>query len=272
NVKSIEASLKEAKDNLSKTSIYAPLDGTISKLNIEKGERVVGTSQFAGTEIMRISNLNEMEVKVEVNENDIIRVHLNDTSLIEVDAYPNRKFKGIVTSIANSSNSTSTSTSVDQVTNFDVKIRILSESYKDLINPLQSHLSPFRPGMSATVDIQTKKVYNVLSVPVQAVTTRADTTINKSEKKKTIVTDNQTELVDTKVKTNSVDEFVFVYNDGKVIQQKVKTGIQDNNYIEIHEGLKEKQEIVTSPYKAVSKDLKNGDKVKKINKSDLFKK
>ncbi|NVO02596.1 MAG: efflux RND transporter periplasmic adaptor subunit [Bacteroidetes bacterium] len=272
-VKSTAASLKEASDNLTKTSIFAPVSGTISKLSVEKGERVVGTSQFAGTEIMRIANLNEMEVNVSVNENDIVRVHLGDTALIEVDAYLNRKFKGIVTEMANSANTTGTS--ADQVTNFEVKIRILRESYLDLVSTKNPNLSPFRPGMSATVDIQTKTVYNVLTVPIQAVTTRDDTT-NVMDKKPMNEEGNGDENASTekkkdeKKKSSEMKEYVFMYVDGKVKMQKVKTGIQDNTYIQILEGLKEKQEIIAAPYRAISKQLKNGDAVKKVDKKELF--
>jgi HlyD family secretion protein len=272
-VRSYQASVKEASDNLKKTTIYAPVDGTISKLSIEKGERVVGTSQFAGTEIMRIANLSEMEVSVSVNENDIVRVGLGDTALVEVDAYLNRKFKGIVTEIANSANVTGTST--DQVTNFDVKIRILRESYEDLIPKDKPNLSPFRPGMSATVDIQTETVFNVFSVPIQSVTTRQDTT-EKTEKKvgddqQTTVKEGDQEIIKVKdKKADLVDEYVFVYNDGKVIMRKVKAGIQDNMYIQILEGLKDGDEVVSAPYTAITRKLKDGDKVDKVDKKDLF--
>jgi HlyD family secretion protein len=174
NIKNAEATLKEARTNLSRTSIFSPVDGKVSKLNVEKGERVVGTAQMTGTEIMTIANLNEMEVSVDVNENDIVRIELHDTADIEVDAYLDKKFKGIVTEVANSANTIGTS--ADQVTNFTVKIRILRESYMDLIPKDKPDYSPFRPGMSAAVDIQTSKAFNVISVPVQAVTTREDTT------------------------------------------------------------------------------------------------
>jgi len=282
NVVSAEASLKEAKDNLTKTSVYAPVSGTISILNVEKGERVVGTSQFSGTEMMRIANLNEMEVNVSVNENDIVRVKLGDTASIDVDAYLNRKFKGIVTEISNSANnvtSTTSSTSIDQVTNFDVKIRILRSSYTDLLSKTDSTYSPFRPGMSATVDIQTKTVVNALAIPIQAVTTREDTTTaadkTKTKKKETASNsgaDDREQLVTNKDlhKEGETEEFVFLYVDGVVKKQKVKTGIQDNNYIQILDGLTEKQEVITAPYKAISKLLKDGDKVKKVDKKDLY--
>lgn len=265
-VKSAEASVKESAENLYKTTIYAPVSGTISKLNVEKGERVAGASQFsAGTEILRIANLTMMEVIVSVNENDIVRVSLNDTALVEVDSYLNKKFKGIVTSIATSANVSGLS--ADQVTNFDVKIRMLPESYGDLLPKGSSNVSPFRPGMSATVDIQTETALNVLTVPIQSVTAREDST--KMEKK-----DNEKESKEAEeVKRNEpVQEYVFLVKGGTVSLQKVKTGIQDNTYIQITSGLKAGDEVVSGPYRAVSKSLKNGDKVEVVDKADLFKK
>jgi len=268
NVKNAEAGVKESKENLSKTSIYAPVAGTVSKLNIEKGERVAGASQFgSGTEILRIANLLTMEVKVSVNENDIVRVALNDTALVEVDAYLNRKFKGIVTEISTSANTVGVS--ADQVTNFDVKIRLLLDSYKDLITAIKPNDSPFRPGMSATVDIQTASRINVLTLPIQAITSRADTTKTaapKVEKKAEQTQDSEK----TKKKVEVVQEYVFMYDNGIAKIMKVKTGIQDNMYIQIIEGLKEGQEIITAPYRAVSKKLKDGDKVKKVEAKDLY--
>lgn len=272
-VTSYEASVKEASDNLKKTSIYAPVDGTISLLSVEKGERVVGTSQFAGTEIMRIANLSEMEVEVSVNENDIVRVSLGDTALVEVDAYLNRKFKGIVTEIANSANVSGTVTT-DQVTNFKVKIRILRESYDDLIPADRPDQSPFRPGMSATVDIQTETRRNVLSVPIQSVTTREDTTKKEEAKKEgepEVATEGDHQVLKVKDKKGeAVPEYVFVYRDGKVVQQKVKSGIQDNTYIQILEGLQEGDEVVSAPYTAITRKLKDGQKVEKVDKKELF--
>jgi len=267
NVKNAEAGVKESKENLSKTSIYAPVGGTISKLNLEKGERVAGASQFgSGTEILRIANLQTMEVNVSVNENDIVRVTLNDTALVEVDAYQNRKFKGIVTEISTSANTVGVS--ADQVTNFDVKIRILPDSYKDLIKADKPNDSPFRPGMSATVDIRTESVVNVLTLPIQAVTTRADTTkaAPKMEEKEQPEQDD----ANAKKKVEVVQEYVFLYDKGVAKMLKVKTGIQDNTYIQILEGLKEGQEIITAPYRAVSKKLKDGDKVTKVETKDLY--
>jgi HlyD family secretion protein len=267
NVKSAEAGVKESKENLSKTSIYAPVAGTVSKLNIEKGERVAGASQFgSGSEILRIANLQTMEVNVSVNENDIVRVTLNDTAFVEVDAYQNRKFKGIVTEISTSANTVGVS--ADQVTNFDVKIRILPESYKDLIAADKPNDSPFRPGMSANVDIRTESVVNVLTLPIQAVTTRADSaqTAVKADSKE----GNTENTDDTKKKIEVVQEYVFAYDNGIARMLKVKTGIQDNTFIQIIEGLKEGQEIITAPYRAVSKKLKDGDKVKKVDVKDLY--
>ena len=259
-VVSTEASLKEANENLQKTSIYAPIGGTISKLNVELGERVVGTMQMTGTEILRIANLNVMEVMVEVNENDIVHVSLGDTALIEVDAYLNQKFKGSVTEVANSA-STNGIVATDQITSFVVKIRILPESYKHLIPKNDSLYYPFRPGMSATVDIQTETHKNVLSVPIQAVTTRVDTL-------KTSV-----ELVGEKTNNTNDDEIkelVFVYQNDSVYQRQVTTSIQDNNYIEILTGIKEGESVVTAPYSLISKKLKDKMKVLKVEKDKLF--
>ncbi len=265
-VKSSKAKLSEAEENLNRTTIYAPNSGTVAKLSVQVGERVTGASQFsAGTEIMRIANLNILEVNVEVNENDIVKIAMNDTALIEVDAYLNRKFKGIVTEIATSANTTGVS--ADQVTNFDVKIRMLKSSYADLIRPKNLIPSPFRPGMSATVEIQTKRADNVLAVPIQAVTTRADSTgrmksvLEKREEKKT---QKGTQLL------KKTKEYVFLYEKGVAKLQRVKTGIQNNMYIEITKGVKEGQEVITAPYRLVSKTLKNGEKVKKVNKKELF--
>lgn len=211
-----------------------------------------------------------MEVKADVGENDIIRIHLNDTTLVEIDAYSPRKFKGIVTEIANSPNESLTST--EQVTNFAVKIRILRESYADLIPSDHPEYSPFRPGMSATVEIQTKKVSNVVSVPIKAVTTR-DTTIRASDK---AVIRKSDDTPDVKVvATNNTDEtpvkeIVFVNDNGIAKMHVVKTGIQDNNFIEILEGIKVGDEIITDPYQAVSKKLVDGDKIKVVPQNQLF--
>ncbi len=272
-VKSSEAGLKRAKEDLTRTAIFAPNDGTVSKLSVEKGERVTGASQFSsGTEIMRIANLNEMEAQVEVNENDIVRVKLSDTALIEADAYLNRKFKGIVTEIATSANSTGTS--VDQVTNFNVKIHILKDSYKDLLDPVRPDFSPFRPGMTTTVEIQTETAKDALSIPIQAVTTRVakdslDKYNAKNVKEKTDG-DDKMEIVGSMKKTGEIQECVFILENGTAKKVNVKSGIQDNTYIQILSGLKEGQEIISGPYSAISKNLKDKDKVKKVDKKDLF--
>lgn len=265
-VKSAEASVKEAGENLYKTSIYAPVSGTISKLNVEKGERVAGASQFsAGTEILRIANLAVMEVIVSVNENDIIRVAINDTALVEVDSYLNRKFKGVITQIATSANVTGLS--ADQVTNFDVKIRMLPESYSDLKVKGQATASPFRPGMSATVDIQTESLYNILTVPIQAVTTRQD-----SLKPGAKAGGEEKAPAGEAATFETIQEYVFVKEGGEAKLRKVKTGIQDNTYIHITEGLSEGEEVITGPYRVVSKTLKDGDKIKVVERSELFEK
>lgn len=258
-VNSAEASLREANENLTRTAIYSPNEGIVSRLSVEKGERVTGASQFSsGTEIMRIADLDRMEVNVEVNENDIVRVSLNDTCIIEVDAYLNRKFRGVVTEIATSANITGIS--ADQVTNFEVKILILKESYNDLIEGSSEIRSPFRPGMSATVDIQTETAFDVLTVPIQAVTTRSDSTlsIDKEEDEQSMETSDE------------IKEYVFLYTNEKASLREVKTGIQDSRYIEVLEGLSESDEVITGPYRAVSKNLKDGDPVKKVEKEDLY--
>jgi HlyD family secretion protein len=254
-IKSSQASLKESRENLNKTNIYAPVDGTVSKLSKEKGERVVGTNMMEGTEIMRLANLNEMEVSVDVSESDIVRVSRGDTAEIEIDAYLGRKFKGVVTEVANSA-SVSGVQSTDQVTNYTVKARILRESYQDLLEGKSADFSPFRPGMSTTIDIITNRVASVLSVPIAAVTTR-DTL--KSDSKKV------TEVTNAKVK-----ECVFVVVDGKVKMKFVKTGIQDNMNIQILEGITADDKVVTSPFRAISKTLKDGDIVKVVAKEELF--
>lgn len=277
NVKSSNAALQEAQKNLTRTTIFSPVNGTISKLSVEKGERVVGTSQMPGTEIMTIANLNEMEVNVDVNENDIVRVGMGDSADIEVDAYIGRKFRGVVTSIANSANVSGAL--VDQVTNFEVKIRILQDSYKDLVNEKQPLLSPFRPGMSATVEIRTKIAGNILSVPIQAVTSRTakDSLEAESSDKKDMEDDGEmrsgNEDRDRKALTESKEEIkecVFVHENGKAKLVYVKTGIQDNNHIEITSGLQENTEVITAPYSQVSKLLKNGAEVIVVEEKELY--
>ncbi len=259
-VKSAEAGVAEARDNLSKTTLFAPIDGTVSRLNSEIGERVVGTSQMTGTEIMRIANLNVMEVKVNVNENDIVRVSEGDTAFIQVDAFFGENFRGSVTSIANSA--AGEAVGADQVTNFEVRIRILPDSYEYLLREDRPHLSPFRPGMSATVDIQTQKAYQTLSVPIQAVAARESSSGSKSA-------DNQDED-DAPAAVSGLGEYVFLFVDGVATQQKVKTGIQDTQFIQILEGLEEGQEIITGPFRIVSRELSDGDQVVRVGRQELF--
>ncbi len=240
NVKSAQATLKEAEENLVKTNIYAPMSGTISKLSVEIGERVVGTTQMAGTEMLRIADLSQMEVLVDVNEIDIIRLTAKDTAIIEVDAYPNRKFKGMVTQVANSSKNSGTVTT-DQVTNFEVKVIILPESYADL---MKKDAIPFRPGMSASVSIQTEKKEGITMIPLQSITTRKG-------------------LLDSLDTAENTLQQVFVYDpeSGTVKVTCVETGIQDMSNIEITKGLPLECQIVTAPYSAISKDLLDGSKV-----------
>ena len=252
NVQSASATVNEAKDNLGRTTIYAPADGTISVLNVELGERVLGTQQMAGTEILRVANLNNMEVEVDVNENDIVKIKVGDEAKVEVDAYLKKQFKGVVTSISNSASSTLTA---DQVTNFKVKVRILKESYQDLLEGKPATYSPFRPGMTATVDIITKTKANVLAVPISSVVVKTDTTAVKTfkvedEDEKKATPKNEKKL-----------ECVFVKVGDKAKIRIIKTGIQDDTNIEVLTGLKKGDVVITGPYSTVSKDLNSGDKV-----------
>ena len=265
-VEQSDAVVKEAGANLAKTTIYAPVDGVISKLSIELGDRILGTSQMAGTEIMRISNLSSMEVSVDVNESDINRVTVGDLAEIEVDAFQNQKFKGEVTEIASSSSIVGTST--DQVTNFTVKVRIIPESYAKLVRPDSANPSPFRPGLSATVDIQTEQ-YTGIAVPIQSVTTREkkkEVNVSEGDVKPTSAKEEKDELKDA----DPIKEHVFVYSAGKVKQVLVTTGIQDDMYILIKSGLKGGEEVVSLPFTAISKTLKDSAIVEKVEKEKLF--
>jgi HlyD family secretion protein len=280
NVQSAEAALRDAAENLRKTTIYAPSNGTISKLSVELGERVVGTSQMAGTELLRIANLNNMEVRVNVNENDIVRVSLGDTAIIDVDAYAysGRKFKGIVTEIANTANGlagagSAASTSTDAVTEFEVKIRVLRSSYQDLINPKNKKSFPLRPGMTASVEIITERKSNVLSVPIAAVTTRADDSGKPAGTENPENAEQPAEQPNANAPKRASDkpqEVVFVRKGDKAEMRKVKTGISDFENIEIKEGLKEGEEIVSGPFLVVSKRIKNGELIapKKADKNE----
>jgi HlyD family secretion protein len=264
NVQSASATVKEAKDNLGRTTIYSPSNGTISMLNVELGERVLGTQQMTGTEILRVANLNNMEVEVDVNENDIVKISIGDSTNIQVDAYLKKVFKGIVTSI---SNSASTTTTADQVTNFKVKVRILKDSYQDLLEGKPETYSPFRPGMTATVDIMTKRKEKVIGIPISSVVVKSDTTATK----KVVVSDEKDENK-VKQKSDKKLECVFVKVGDKAKIRIVKTGIQDDTNIEILSGLQKGDEVIVGPYITVSKDLNSGDKVKIAEKKGVEKK
>jgi len=268
--KSAESSLSQSQENLTKTKIYSPITGTVSKLNVEKGEKVVGTNQFAGTELMSIADLTKMEVKVEVNENDIVNVEKSDTAIIQIDAYQKRKFRGMVTEIASSANVSGTST--DQVTNFNVKILLLEESYKDLLIS-QLHKYPFLPGMSATVEIRTKTRHNVFSIPIQAVTTRASNGNSKKVNNEPVADVEGTNKSADKVALKEPEQFevVFVKRKDLARQVKVKTGIQDNTNIEITQGLNSDDEIIVAPYGLISKTLKDSTAIEAVKIDDLYK-
>lgn len=256
-VASSQANYKEISTNLHRTTILAPTSGIVSKLNVEKGERVVGTIQMTGTEMMRIANFNSMEVQVEVSENDILRVSLGDTAEIEVDAYLDKKFKGIVTEMASSASNTGSGMEAqltsDQVTNFIVKIRIFQDSYANL----EDKRMPFRPGMSASVDINTNTERDVVAIPIQAVTTR-----EKDGEKK------DSSAVKKSFSNDEINEVVFVYEADTTRLVTVKTGIQDNEYIQVLVGLKIGDEVITGPYSTVSRKLKNGMPVERKKKNE----
>ena len=246
NVQSVEANVQQSSKNYGRTSVYAPTEGVITGLVSKKGERVVGTAQMAGTEMMRISDLSKMEVRVDVNENDIVRIKLGDTAGIEVDAYQGKKFKGVVTQVANSAKNSLVQSATDQVTKFEVKVLILPESYEELMKENQGRL-PFRPGMSASVHIYTKVENNVLAVPVTSVTMK-EKSDNSGEK----------------------EEVVFLVVDNKIVKKAVKTSIQDIKYIKISEGIKEGETVVALPYEAINYQLKEGDLVQIVDKEALF--
>lgn len=260
-VKSAMASLRETEEQLRKTSIYAPMSGTVTRLLVEKGERVVGSQLMTGTEMMRISDLSKMEALVEVNENDIIRVKMHDTALIEIDAFLDEEFRGIVTEIANSAKLQGMGT--DQVTNFEVKILILHESYTHLVTENGKH--PFLPGMSSTSEIMTRTRSNVLSVPIQSITAKNDSVLRKEMDEAydslMLDSDENKELV----------EIAYVVQTDKVLVKEVKTGIQDNMYIEITRGLSEKDNVVVAPYSAITRKLEHETPVEITKRENLFK-
>jgi HlyD family secretion protein len=245
-MQSAAATVTEATDNLARTTIYSPMRGTISKLDVELGERVVGTQQMAGTEILRVANLSNMEVEVDVNENDIVKVSVGDSTIVEVDAYLKREFKGVVTQI---SNSAITGLSADQVTNFKVKVRILESSYSDLREGKPENFSPFRPGMTATVDIITRKKNDVVGIPISAIVIKIDTSTTTAASKTPVISDEKFEAV-------------FVKDGNMAKLRVITTGIQDNQNIEVLTGLKVGETVITGPYNTVTKTLKDGDEVK----------
>ena len=273
-VQSVQAQLNRANKDIGRTLITSPMDGVISLLAIKKGERVAGNSFNVGTEMMRVADMRRFEVRVDVGENDIPKVKIGDTAIVEVDAYTSRKFKGIVYKIANpSTGNTLTANATAEVTNYKVHIRLLPESYNDLVVPGKSF--PFRPGMTASADIQTRSKYNVLSVPLNAVTTR-DSKEDQKEKKDDKKSDGKVAQVEkTEQKSvssdDTIEEVVFVLQaDNKVKKVKVKTAIQDLNNIEVTEGLKEGDKVITGPYSIVSKMLKDGNLVTVVEKDKLF--
>ncbi len=254
------ANVNEAQQSLQRTTIYSPMTGIVSKLFVKKGERVVGTAQMAGTEIMRVADMSKMKVDVEVGENDIQKVKYGDTANVEVEAYPSRVFKGVVVKISQSSTATglqqSISSLTDQVTNYTVSVELLTESYQDLLS-LNTGNFPFRPGMSASVEILTRHQLQVVSVPINAVTTREEET-------------NEEEV---KLKDDKIKEYVFVVNENnKTTLKEVKTGVQDNLHIEIISGLKEGDKVVIAPFSAIARTLKKDTKVKVVPKKELFEK
>jgi HlyD family secretion protein len=263
-VKSSEASVKESRENVRRTSVIAPMKGIVSKLNVKQGERVLGTNQMQGTEMLRIADLRKMEVRVNVNENDIVRVHLGDSVNIDVDAYAsdNKRFKGIVTNIANTAKD---KLSADAITEFEVRILILSSSYDDLAK--KGNKYPFRPGMTASVEILTNRKENVMSVPLAAVTTRNPKDLEADKAKEgqdgpPPSSSNRAE--DEKATTKKVEDkiVVFVNENGTAKMVEVKTGISDYDNIEIITGVKDSTEVITGPFLAVSKRLKEGDKIR----------
>lgn len=260
-LKSAQARVSDARENLRLTSLTAPMSGIVSKLPVELGETVLGTSQFQGTEVMRIADLSKMEVKVDVNENDIIRVSVGDTTIIDVDSYSylDKTFKGIVTHIANTAND---KISADAVTEFEVRIQILNSSYQDLIKDGGSRY-PFRPGMTASVDIITEVKQDILTVPLSSVTTRSE----KDERRRG--GDDDDKDSDEQSDDEEVKEVVFVVSEeGKAVKTEVKTGISDFDRIEITSGIEEGTEVISGPFLAVSKRLKDGEDVEPKRKRE----
>ncbi|HRX95020.1 MAG TPA: efflux RND transporter periplasmic adaptor subunit, partial [Chitinophagaceae bacterium] len=271
NVQSTQVGLSKANKDLSRTVLTAPMDGVISSLQVKQGERVAGNSFNIGTEMMTVADMSVLEVRVDVGENDIVKVSIGDSADVEVDAYNNRKFKGIVTKIASSTKSSSTLASTNDVTNYEVRIRLIKDSYQDLA----SKTFPFRPGMNASADIKTRRVENILAVPINAVNARvkgSDKSIADKKKEETEGREDEDQR-SSLAYDDELEEVVFVLKaDGTVEKRVVRSGIQDITYIEILSGLKEGEEVVSDPYSAISKTLKNGTKVKVVPREKLFEK
>jgi len=270
-VQSTQVGLNKANKDLSRTILTAPMDGVISSLKIKKGERVAGNSFSLGTEMMTVADMSLLEVRVDVGENDIVKINIGDSADVEVDAYNNRKFKGIVTKIASSTKTSIASSVSNDVTNYEVRIRLDKSSYQDLA----SVTFPFRPGMSASAEIRTRKVENVLSVPIAAVNARvkgSDKSMEEKRNEEKAIKDEDA-VAATGNNNDELEEVVFLLQkDGTVKKAVVRSGIQDINYIEVMSGLKEGEEVVIGPYTAISKNLKDGMKVKVVPKDKLFEK
>ena len=273
NVQASQVGLNRANKDLGRTTLVAPMDGVISSLKIKKGERVAGNSFNIGTEMMTVADMSVLEVRVDVGENDIVKINIGDSADVEVDAYNNRKFKGVVTKIASSTKSSTGLAVSNDVTNYEVRIRLLRSSYEDLAGKT----FPFRPGMNASADIKTRRVDNVLAVPITAVNARvkgSDKNMEDTKKEKNVGKD-ETDALNSNTGTadDELEEVVFVLQaDGTVKKVVVKSGIQDINYIEILSGLNPGEEVVIGPYNAISKTLKSGTKVKVVAKDKLFEK
>lgn len=271
-VQSAQANLAKANKDLGRTAVIAPMDGVVSLLSVKKGERVVGSNMMAGTEMLRIADMSKIEIRVDVGESDVPKVHLGDSAIVTVDAYSDRKFKGIVTQIASSNNGAASQTALantsNDVTNYKVYVRLLPQSYADLLGKGNF---PFRPGMSASADIQTKTHPMVLSVPINAVTTRdLKDSSAKADKK---MADADAKVMKETTNMDDLEVVAFVIDTGGIVRKvKVKTSIQDINYIEITEGLKAGEQVVSGPYEVVSKTLKTKDKVKVVDKKEIFEK
>lgn len=275
-VQSAQTGLTKANKDLSRTTLVAPMDGVISSLQVKRGERVAGNSFNIGTEMMTVADMDTLEVRVDVGENDIIKVKIGDSADVEVDAYNNRKFKGVVTQIASSTKTSSGSVvTSNDVTSYEVRIRLYKESYIDLIDPKRPKRFPFRPGMNANADIKTRRLDNILSVPITAVNARikgSDKSLADRKKEEQQKPEDNPNKVETST-GDELEEVVFILQKNNTVKKViVKSGIQDINYIEIREGIKEGDEIITGPYTAVSQDLKEGTKVKVVSKEKLFQK